>query len=88
MEFTPKIFFASIPLLAITLTLLKTPGEKLPIRALKLFGILISSMPIIGIIQGYMTKKRLPLYAQACFFQAAFCGLGFLIVAKILPNYL
>lgn len=87
MDIIQQIFIFSIPVLAIVLTVLKTQGDKVYIRILKLLGILVSSMPIIGIIQGYIAKKKSPLYSQACFFQAAFCGLGYVIVNRVLPNF-
>ncbi len=87
MEIVQQLFIFSIPVLAIALTVLKTKGDKVYMRFLKLLGILISSMPIIGIIQGFIVKKRSPLYSQACFFQAVFCGLGFVIINQVLPNY-
>ena len=87
MEIVKQLFIFSVPILAIALTLLKTKGDKIYMRFIKLLGILISSIPIIGITQGFVAKKRSPLYSQACFIQAVFCGLGFVIINQVLPNY-
>jgi len=74
--------------LAITLTVIFTKGDKVYMRLLKLLGVLISSMPLIGIIQGFIAKKRSPRYSQACFYQAITCGFGFVLVNQVLPNYI
>lgn len=87
MEIIKLIFIFSVPLLAIVLAVLKTKADKLYMRFFKLLGILVSSMPIIGIIQGFIAKKRSPLYSQACFTQAIYCGLGFVLINQVLPNY-
>ncbi len=87
MEIIQKIFIFSMPVLAIVLTVLKTTEDKLYMRFLKFLGVLVSSMPIIGIIQGFIAKKRSPLYSQACFIQAIYCGLGFVLLNQVLPNY-
>ncbi len=73
-------FLISIPPLAIVLTLVFTRGDKIHIRLLRFLGILVSSIPIVGILQGFMVKAKAPEYAKACFIQAAFCGVGILIV--------
>lgn len=88
MEIANKIFIYAIPLLAIILTVIFTKGDKIYMRFLKLFGILVSSMPIIGIIQGFIAMKRSPKYSQACFYQAITCGLGFVLIKQVLPNYI
>ena len=87
MEVASKIFIFIIPILAMGLTIYFTAEEKLHVRFLKFLGVLISSMPIIGIIQGYIVKKKSPRYSQACFTQAVCCGLGFVLIKQILPIY-
>jgi len=87
MEIVQLIFIISMPLLAIALTVIKTKSDAIYMRILKHLGILISSMPIIGIVQGFIAKKRSPLYSQACFVQAIYCGLGFVLINQVLPNY-
>ena len=87
MEIIQTVFIFLVPALAIALTILKTKGDKIYMRILKLIGILISSMPIIGIIQGFIAKKGSPKYSQACFIQAVFCGLGFVVINQVLPIY-
>lgn len=73
-------FLISIPPLALILTLVFTRGDKIHIRLLRFFGVLVSSIPIVGILHGFMIKARAPEYAKACFIQAAYCGVGILIV--------
>ncbi len=87
MQIINELFIYAIPVLAIALTVLLTTGDKIYIRVFKLLGILVSSMPIIGIVQGFIAKKRSPRYSKACFYQAIFCGLGFVIINQVLPNY-
>lgn len=88
MKIVQLIFLLSIPVLAIVLVAFKTKGEKIYMRFLKLIGVFMSSMPIIGIIQGFIAKKRSPQYSQACFSQAIYCGMGFVLINQVLPNYL
>ena len=88
MEIATKAFIVVIPLLAIALTIIFTKGDKIYMRFLKLLGIFISSMPIIGILQGVIARKWSPEYSQACFYQAIICGLGFVLINQVLPNYI
>ena len=88
MEIAKQALIYGIPVLAITLTVIFTKDDKVYMRFLKLLGILISSMPIIGIIQGFIAKKKSPRYSQACFYQAISCGFGFVLVNQVLPNYI
>lgn len=87
METIQTVFILSMPLLAIVLTVMKTKSDPVTMRILKFLGILVSSMPIIGIVQGLIAKKRSPLFSQACFAQAIYCGLGFVLVFQVLPSY-
>lgn len=88
METLQLVFIISMPLVAIALTVVKTKSDAVSMRILKFLGILVSSMPIIGIVQGFIVKKRSPLYSQACFAQAIYCGLGFVLIFQVLPDYL
>lgn len=81
------LFIASMPILAIALAIYHTAGEKVLMRVFKVLGVLISSMPIIGIIQGFVAKNRSPSYSKACFTQAIYCGLGFVLIQQVLPLY-
>ncbi|WP_027709454.1 hypothetical protein [Zooshikella ganghwensis] len=87
MESIQLIFMLSTLLLAAVLTAVKTKGDRTPVRGLKFLGILVSSVPIIGVIQGIIVRKRLPLYSDACFIQAIYCGIGYVIITQVLPKY-
>ena len=88
METVNNLFAFAIPLPAIILTIAFTAGEKLHLRFFKFLGIFISTIPIIGIVQAVAAKNRSPAYAKACISQAAFCGIGSVLVQNILPRYL
>jgi hypothetical protein len=87
MENARTILIYAAPLLAIGLTYYFTKGEKPLIRILKFLGVLISTMRIIGIIQGFVVKKKMPNYSKACFTQAIVCGLTFVIIGQVLPKF-
>ncbi|WP_431721285.1 hypothetical protein [Zooshikella sp. RANM57] len=87
MELIQQLFMLSILILAGVLTVVKTKGDKTSMRVLKFLGIFVSSVPIIGIIQGFIVRKRSPLYSDACFIQAIYCGIGYIIVTQVLPKY-
>lgn len=87
MEVIKELFIYFMPILAVGLTYSYTKGDKIHFKLLKFIGLLISSMPIIGIIQGFIAKKFSPKYSQACFIQAISCGLGYVLVVQVLPNY-
>ena len=88
MELINIIFIISIPVLAIVLSVIFTNGDKIHMRFFKLIGVIVSSMPIIGFIQGFIAKNRSPTYSKACFSQAIYCGLGYVFIHKVLPNYI
>lgn len=73
-------FLIAIPALALILALIFTRGDRLPIRLLRLFGILVSSIPVVGILLGFFVREKSPDFARACFIQAAFCGVGIILV--------
>lgn len=73
-------FLIAIPPLALVLTVIFTRGDKIHIRLLRFLGILVSSVPVVGILQGMFVKAKSPDYAKACFIQAAFCALGIILV--------
>ena len=79
------LYLISIPALAVFLTVNGTKAEEMPQRLLKFLGVLVSSIPLIGVIQGFIARKKSPQYAKACFIQAIYCGLGFLLIAEVLP---
>lgn len=73
-------FLLSVPFLAVILAVVFTLGEKMPVRLLRLFGIIFSSIPVAGIILGFFVREKAPNFAKACFIQAAYCGVGILLV--------
>lgn len=73
-------FLIAIPPLALILTLIFTHGDRLHVRLLRFFGILVSSIPVVGIMLGFFVREKSPNFAKACFIQAAFCGVGIILV--------
>lgn len=65
------ILWAILVALAVFLTIYFNKDDSLPWKLVKFFGVLISTMPVIGIIQGLIVRTRNKHYAEACFYQAA-----------------
>lgn len=52
-------------------------------KAIKYFGVVISTMPFIGIIQGLALKSKAQGYAQACLYQACAGGISFVLMKHV-----
>ena len=50
-----------------------------PWKVIKFLGILVSTMPIIGLIQGAIVGSRAPGYSQACYWQAGVGAIAYLL---------
>ncbi len=73
-------FLISVPILAVVLTVVFTLGEKIHVRLLRLLGIFFSSIPVVGIMLGFFVREKAPNFAKACFIQAAYCGVGIILI--------
>jgi hypothetical protein len=71
-------------IMAITFTLRFSQGDTASWKVIKFFGVAISTMPIVGIVQGLAIKSKSPNYAQACLLQAGVGIVAYLIIQAIL----
>jgi hypothetical protein len=81
----PIQFFIWIILLLVAgyLTYYFNKGDSLGIKSGKYFGILISTMPIIGIAQGLIFRSKAKGYSEACFYQAAAGMVAYLLMKHV-----
>lgn len=83
-----KIFLLSVPMLAIVLTVVLVKDERIHMWLVKLIGVCVSTIPILGILIAYAMQKKSPGFSKACFIQAMYCGFGYVLMHSVLPRYI
>jgi len=65
---------------ALVLSIIYNKASKPQWFVLKLVGVLASTVPIIGVLQGGMFMEKDPPHSRACFYQTALAVLAFVIL--------
>lgn len=77
------IIWGALVVIAILLTLRFNKSDTPVWKVLKFFGVLISTMPIIGIAQGLVAMDKSKGYSEACFYQAAAGVVAYLLMKNV-----
>lgn len=69
---------------AIALTMRFNQKDSVAWKVMKFFGVAVSTVPIVGVVQGLAARSKAPGYAQACLWQAGVGVLAYTLIQVIL----